>query len=143
VLVKKLIYRTDDGSLLDFYEGPCEFKYDKSTIVQVDHYTIDFTDSSNTAIDIIKFKSEQYAASVGKDLEPFVKAVRKLKGDNENRRFCPSDYLSRVYNFSLVKNKIYLFGYDAYNITAAGITLYKLRHLDKVCDALSAGAVSN
>jgi hypothetical protein len=140
--VRKLNFDSGKGSLLDFYEGPCEFKYDKSTIVQVDHYNMDFTDSSNTSIDIIEFNSEQYAASVAKELDPFVKAVRKLKGDKKNSRFCPSDYLSRVYNFVLVGNKLYLFGFDAYNIVTSAVTPYKLRHIDKVCDALRPVALS-
>lgn len=123
---------------LFFYanEGKCGFEYSQDSILVVMSYVIDFVDGSNTQVDVIKFRTKKYANQVATKLDPLVKAVRSIKTKEENRDFCLNYYLSRIYNYKLSNDIVYLFGYDARNVTSETISSENLKFLDRVRDSL-------
>lgn len=123
---------------LFFYanEGKCGFEYNQDSILVVRSYVIDFVNGSNTQVDVIKFRTKKYANQVATKLDPLVKAVRSIKTNEENRDFCLNYYLSRIYNYKLSNDIVYLFGYDARNVTSETISSENLKFLDRVRDSL-------
>ncbi len=117
-------------------EEKCGFEYNKDSILFVRSYVIDFVDGSNTQVDLVKFRTKKYAKQVATKLEPLVKAVRSIKTKEANRDFCINYYLSRIYNYKLSNDIVYLFGYDARNVTSETISSENLKFLDRVRDSL-------
>lgn len=121
---------------LGFYRK-CGINYQKDSVVDIQNYVFLFQNNSNTQIEVLSCVSGEYADLVFKELQPFVTRVRSFEGKTkQNKDFCVKYYLSRIYNAAVLKNKIYLFGYDAHNVTSETITVDNLKSLDLVCNAL-------
>jgi hypothetical protein len=124
------------SSRLDFYANSCGLKYQKDSLSKIENYVIYFDDKSNAQIEVLTVSRPEYAAVIAQELDPYVKRVRNFTDGGQNRGFCIGYYLSRIYNYAIKDNKLFLLGYDAPNASSQSIVPDDLKKLDFVCKAL-------
>jgi len=118
------------------YVMNCNLKYTRDSLIKEQYFEIDFSDSTNTTVEVLKFSSVNYSNYLIEELKPFIKEARDIDSKQKSHQNCNSYYLSRIYNYAQKNNTIYLFGFDGYNINGGNIDSFKLINLDRVCKAL-------
>ncbi len=134
VKIKKM--KPSSSSRLDFYKNSCGMKFEKDSVKRINSYILFFQDNSNTEIQVITLSSINYAKAISEEINGFVEIVRNFKNREENKKFCVAYYLSRIYNYILKKDQIYLFSYDRNNASSKNITNNQLKNIDSICNAL-------